>query len=519
METLDSTHGNQSPMEVVSSTPLEDGFAKTPDLTMLLATNQLAAPSNGDAPTPNLQEFGISTALVWLFSGTSMDYKNWYLQTPEWHGQPLVNGSSHVTKGPKCQENMVCQINREHVVGSRILPESILLPPNLGGSSSSPLVSSGCSGKSYGISDEQKKDIADRLKTSGCINVELVDKWSPCQWDYFNDLCTLVGLDPDYCIEDVDSDTENGNGPISLGYAQVGYPEKLPVKITGYGVIRLIQEMILAISWLAVNGNSKPVNIPVMQCQQPRGTAATLSHAGPTSGSNQAGPVPIPSTRSRPKLPCLNSKASVQSPNQVDTRNREYTEGVQVLPSSIMSPPKPLLEPVLVEREIKDYCISNAQKMAITSRLCGPSKAVRAADMDSWEQGEHDFFEDQVKAMGLDYDYCIEDVDSDDDNVTSRFFAAQMKVGMPKVPLPTPLIRPNDLWAHCELEFTEGQRPTMEYSMRDINSRAGPNYRTNFMPIFSYMGIQGGSDVYFFFSQHEYGHLGLFEGSPNGPSA
>ncbi|KAI3827122.1 hypothetical protein L1987_01186 [Smallanthus sonchifolius] len=116
----------------------------------------------------------------------------------------------------------------------------------------------------------------------------------------------------------------------------------------------------------AVNGSSKPVPIPVMQCQQPRGTAATLSPAGPTSGSNQAGPLPIQSTGSRPKLPCLNSKSSVQSPNQ-------------------------------------------------------------------------------VKAMGLDYYYCIEDVDSGDDNGTAQFFATQMKVGMPKVPLPTAPIRPNDL--------------------------------------------------------------------------
>ncbi|KAI3714444.1 hypothetical protein L1987_73046 [Smallanthus sonchifolius] len=94
--------------------------------------------------------------------------------------------------------------------------------------------------------------------------------------------------------------------------------------------------------------------------------------------------------------------------------------------------------PDIEEKEEKDYGISNAQKMAITSRLCGPSRAVRAADMDNWDQGEHEFFEDQVKSLGLDYDYCIEDVESDDENGTAQFFAAQMKVGMPKVPLPTP---------------------------------------------------------------------------------
>ncbi|KAI3759846.1 hypothetical protein L1987_50228 [Smallanthus sonchifolius] len=89
------------------------------------------------------------------------------------------------------------------------------------------------------------------------------------------------------------------------------------------------------------------------------------------------------------------------------------------------------------EKEEKDYGISNAQKMAITSRLCGPAQAVRAVDMDNWEQGEHEFFADQVKALGLDYDYCIEDVESNDENGTAQFFAAQMKVGMPKVPIPT----------------------------------------------------------------------------------
>ncbi|KAI3724756.1 hypothetical protein L1987_64521 [Smallanthus sonchifolius] len=87
--------------------------------------------------------------------------------------------------------------------------------------------------------------------------------------------------------------------------------------------------------------------------------------------------------------------------------------------------------------ETKEYGISDAQKLAITKRLCGPAQAVRAVDMDNWDQGEHDFFEDQVKAMGLDYDYCVEDVESDDENGTAQFFAAQMRVGMPKVPFPT----------------------------------------------------------------------------------
>ncbi|KAI3740999.1 hypothetical protein L1987_58663 [Smallanthus sonchifolius] len=127
--------------------------------------------------------------------------------------------------------------------------------------------------------------------------------------------------------------------------------------------------------------------------------------------------------------------------------NREFREGVRILPSSIVTPPKDAQQPmgqrvttaqsVREEKEEKDYGISKAQKMAITDRLCGPAQAVRAVEMDNWEQGEHEFFEDQVKALGLDYDYCIEDVESDDENGTAQVFAAQMKVGMPKVPNPT----------------------------------------------------------------------------------
>ncbi|KAI3777947.1 hypothetical protein L1987_47750 [Smallanthus sonchifolius] len=125
--------------------------------------------------------------------------------------------------------------------------------------------------------------------------------------------------------------------------------------------------------------------------------------------------------------------------------NREFREGVRILPSSIITPPKESRQPfghevtsahpVREDNEEKDYGISDAQKLAITSRLNGPAQAVRAVDMDMWEQGEHVFFEDQVKALGLDYDYCIEDVESDDENGTAQFFSAQMKVGMPKVSL------------------------------------------------------------------------------------
>ncbi|KAI3730207.1 hypothetical protein L1987_61376 [Smallanthus sonchifolius] len=116
--------------------------------------------------------------------------------------QVLEEGMDVDSNKAICSNKFVCQLNREHVEGSRILPESIMSPPKQAGESSR--------GKSYGISDKQKMDIADRLKNAGSIKVDIVDQWCPGQWDFFNDLCTLMGLDPDYCIEDVDSDTENG---------------------------------------------------------------------------------------------------------------------------------------------------------------------------------------------------------------------------------------------------------------------------------------------------------------------
>ncbi|KAI3800251.1 hypothetical protein L1987_28337 [Smallanthus sonchifolius] len=131
--------------------------------------------------------------------------------------QGLDEGMELEINKSNCSDKVVCQLNREHVDGSRILPESIMSPPKQGGNSSR--------GKSYGISDEQKKDIAGHLKNSGGIKVDIVDQWCPGQWDYFSDLCTLIGLDPDYCIEDVDSDTENGTSQFLSGLFNSGAPK------------------------------------------------------------------------------------------------------------------------------------------------------------------------------------------------------------------------------------------------------------------------------------------------------
>ncbi|KAI3773229.1 hypothetical protein L1987_47753 [Smallanthus sonchifolius] len=80
-------------------------------------------------------------------------------------------------------------------------------------------------GKSYGISESQKKAIADRISVSTSIRIEETDDWCPGEWDYFNDLCISLGLDPDYCIEDVESDTENGTAQFFLGLLKAGCPK------------------------------------------------------------------------------------------------------------------------------------------------------------------------------------------------------------------------------------------------------------------------------------------------------
>ncbi|KAI3814416.1 hypothetical protein L1987_19171 [Smallanthus sonchifolius] len=147
--------------------------------------------------------------------------------------QGLVDGMDVDKSRSKCRNTEVCQLNREHEVRSRILPESITSPPKLGERSSSLLLGPGCSGKNYGISDDQKKNIATRLNNEGSISVDIVDQWCPGQWDYFNDLCTLMGLDPDYCIEDVESDDENGTAQFFAAQMKVGMP-KVPFPNTNY---------------------------------------------------------------------------------------------------------------------------------------------------------------------------------------------------------------------------------------------------------------------------------------------
>ncbi|KAI3727430.1 hypothetical protein L1987_67244 [Smallanthus sonchifolius] len=134
-------------------------------------------------------------------------------------------------KGATEKEKLFCQVNREHVEGARLLPNSVLSSPSPGG------IHSSNGGKSYGITESQRKAIADRISASSNICIDETVNWCPGEWDYFNDLCISLGLDPDYCIEDVESDTENGTAQFLSGLLKEGCPKsnRKRVSVSRYG--------------------------------------------------------------------------------------------------------------------------------------------------------------------------------------------------------------------------------------------------------------------------------------------
>ncbi|MFS8013843.1 hypothetical protein Hanom_Chr15g01337801 [Helianthus anomalus] len=73
-----------------------------------------------------------------------------------------------------------------------------------------------------------------------------------------------------------------------------------------------------------------------------------------------------------------------------------------------------------------DYGISQAQKDAIRKRLMSKSQTVLAEVANNWEPGERDYFEDLCMELGLDPDFCIEDV-AEDVSETARFFSCLQK--------------------------------------------------------------------------------------------
>ncbi|KAI3727418.1 hypothetical protein L1987_67232 [Smallanthus sonchifolius] len=135
--------------------------------------------------------------------------------------QPPAHGSSMeaADKGDPVKEKLFCQINCEHIEGARLLPTSILSSPSPGG------LHTTNGGKTYGISESQRKAIADRISVSSSICIEETVNWCPGEWDYFNDLCMSLGLDPDYCIEDVELDTENGTAQFISDLLKAGSPK------------------------------------------------------------------------------------------------------------------------------------------------------------------------------------------------------------------------------------------------------------------------------------------------------
>ncbi|KAI3743665.1 hypothetical protein L1987_56727 [Smallanthus sonchifolius] len=134
-------------------------------------------------------------------------------------------------KGATEKEKLFCQVNREHVEGARLLPNSVLSSPSPGG------IHSSNGGKSYGITESQRKAIGDRISASSNICIDETVNWCPGEWDYFNDLCISLGLDPDYCIEDVESDTENGTAQFFSGLLKEGCPKsnRKRVSVSRYG--------------------------------------------------------------------------------------------------------------------------------------------------------------------------------------------------------------------------------------------------------------------------------------------
>ncbi|MFS8013793.1 hypothetical protein Hanom_Chr15g01337271 [Helianthus anomalus] len=75
-----------------------------------------------------------------------------------------------------------------------------------------------------------------------------------------------------------------------------------------------------------------------------------------------------------------------------------------------------------------DYGITDAQKQRILACLLSDSHAVKAVDQENWTQGEHDYFWDKCTELGLDPDYCVEDVEEDDSG-TAQFIKNLSKKG------------------------------------------------------------------------------------------
>ncbi|KAL8241467.1 hypothetical protein R6Q59_014821 [Mikania micrantha] len=70
--------------------------------------------------------------------------------------------------------------------------------------------------------------------------------------------------------------------------------------------------------------------------------------------------------------------------------------------------------------------ISEPKQRAITNALKSSARAVKASDMMRWSVGEWLFFKDQVYLLGLDMNYAVEDVE-EEENCMSSFMCGHRK--------------------------------------------------------------------------------------------
>ncbi|MFS7965536.1 hypothetical protein Hanom_Chr09g00763421 [Helianthus anomalus] len=76
--------------------------------------------------------------------------------------------------------------------------------------------------KDYGITDEQKKRIADALRSDAkAVKAEDQEEWVDGEWEFFYDKCMEFDLDPDFCVEDVYED-ESGSAQFISQLAKTG---------------------------------------------------------------------------------------------------------------------------------------------------------------------------------------------------------------------------------------------------------------------------------------------------------
>ncbi|KAJ0512242.1 hypothetical protein HanHA300_Chr10g0343991 [Helianthus annuus] len=76
----------------------------------------------------------------------------------------------------------------------------------------------------------------------------------------------------------------------------------------------------------------------------------------------------------------------------------------------------------------KDYGITDVQKKRICDALVSDAKAVRAEDQEEWVDGEWEFFYDKCMELGLDPDFCVEDV-YEDECGSAQFLSQLAKTG------------------------------------------------------------------------------------------